>query len=99
MNRILHWLTVKLSHSTSTGATEERSISEEYNPDESVMSSDLQTNIDDLMPDIDGEGTDDTQSDGDTQPNIEIIKDPSRASEMSESFDPYNSGSFKVPKK
>ncbi len=99
MNRILHWLTVKLSRLTSTGSTEECSVCKEYNSGEPVTSSDLQANIDDLMPDIYGEATSDTQSDGDTQPNIEIIKDPSRASEMLESFDPYNSGSFKVLKK
>ena len=76
MNRILHWLTVKLSRSTSTGATEERSVSKEENPDEPVAS-----------------------TDDDTQPNLEIIKDPSQNSNKSESFDPYDSGSFKVLKK
>ena len=106
MNRILHWLTVKLSRSTSTGATEEHSsdheehdVSKEENPDEPVTSSDLQANIDDLMPDIYGAATGDTQPDDDTQPNLEIIKDPSQTSNVSESFDPYNTGEFKGPKK
>ncbi len=99
MNRILHWLTVKLSRLTSTGATEERSVSKEENPDEPVTSSDLQANIDDLMPDIYGAATGDTQPDDDTQPNLEIIENPSPTSEMSEGFDPYNTGGFKVPKK
>ncbi len=99
MNRILHWLTVKLSRSTSTGATEERSVSKEETPGQPVTSSDLQANIDDLMPDIYGEATGDTQPDDDTQPNLEIIKDPSQNSNKSESFDPYDSGEFKGPKK
>lgn len=99
MNRILHWLTVKLSRSTSTGATEERSVSKEENPDEPVTSSDVQTSTDDLMPDIYGAATGDTQPDDDTQPNLEIIKDPSQNSNMSEGFDPYNTGEFKGPKK
>jgi len=99
MKRILHWLTVKLSRLTSTGATEERSVSKEYDPGEPVMSSDLQTDIDDLMPDIYGEATGDTQPDDDTQPYPEIIENPSRTSEMSEGFDPYNTGAFKGPKK
>ena len=106
MNRILHWLTVKLSRSTSTGATEqcgsdheERSVSKEANPGEPVTVSEAQTNIDDLMPDIYGEATGDTQPDDDTQPYPEIIENPSRTSEMSEGFDPYNTGVFKSPKK
>ena len=60
MKRILHWLTVKLSRLTSTGATEERSVSKEYDPGEHVMSSDLQTNIDDLMPELYGDATRET---------------------------------------
>ena len=99
MNRILHWLTVKLSRSTSTGATEKRSVSKEENPDEPVTSSDVQTSTDDLMPDIYGEATSDTRADDDTQPNLEIIENPSRTSEMSEGSDPYNTGGFKGPKK
>ncbi len=99
MNRILHWLTVKLSRLTSTGSTEECSVCREYNSGEPVTSSDLQANIDDLMPDIYGEATSDTRADDDTQPNLEIIENPSQTSNMSESFDPYNSGSFKVLKK
>ncbi len=112
MNRILHWLTVKLSRSNSTGATEqrgsdneERSVSKEDNPGEPVTVSEAQTNIDDLMPDIYGEATgdtqpdDDTRTDDDTQPYLEIIENPSRTSEMSEGFDPYNTGGLKGPKK
>lgn len=91
MNRILHWLTVKLLRSTPTEATEEhdsdneergsdeeRGVSEENNPG---------------GPGIYGEAT------GDTEPDLEIIKEPPRTSDMSESYDPYNSGSFKVLKK
>ncbi len=106
MNRILHWLTVKLSRSTSTGATEqsgsdheERGVSKEDNPGEAVTIGEAQANIDDLMPDIYGEATGDTQPDDDTQPNLEIIKDPSQNSNKSESFDRYDSGEFKGPKK
>ena len=106
MNRILHWLTVKLSRSTSIGATEqpgsdheERSVSKEDNPGEPVTVSEAQTNIDDLIPDIYAEATGDTQSDDDTEPLLEIIENPLRTSEMSEGFDPYNTGEFKGPKK
>ena len=99
MNRILHWLTVKLSRWTSTRSTEERSVSKEYKRDEPVTSSDQQAKIDDLMPDIYSEEAGNTQPDCDTQPLLEIIENPSRTSDMSEGFDPYNTGEFKGPKK
>ncbi len=98
-NRIHHWLAAKLSRLTSTRSTEERSVSKEYKPDEPVTSSAQQAKIDDLMPDIYGEETGNTQPDCDTQPLLEIIENPSRTSEMSEGFDPYNTGVFKSPKK
>ncbi len=97
---------MKLSRSTSTGATEqrgsdneERRVSKEDNPGEPVTVSEAQTNTDDLMPDIYTEETGNTQPDCDTQPLLEIIENPSRTSEMSEGFDPYNTGEFKGPKK
>ncbi len=98
-NRIHHWLAAKLSRLTSTRSTKERSVSKEYKPDEPVTSSDQQAKIDDLMPDIYGEETGDTQPDCDTQPLLEIIENPSQTSEMSEGFDPYNTGVFRGPRK
>ena len=85
MNRILHWLTVKLSRSTSTEETEERGSDHE---ERGVSKEDIPGG-----PDIYGEAT------GDTEPELEIIKDSSQTSDKSESYDPYNSGSFKVLKK
>ncbi len=76
---------MKTSRLTSTGATEERGSDHE---ERGVSKEDNPGG-----PDIYGEAT------GDTQPDLTIIKDPSRTSEMSESFDPYNSGTFKVLKK
>ena len=106
MNRILHWLTVKLSRSTAAETIEqpgsdykERGFSEEDSPGEPVTIGKVRNNIDDVMPDIYAEATGDTQSDDDTQPLLEIIENPSRTSEMSEGFDPYNTGEFKGPKK
>ncbi len=100
MNRILHWLTVKLSRLTAADTIEqpgsdheEQGFSEEDNPVEPVTIGDVQTNIDDLTPNNYREAT------GDTQPELEIIESPSPISNMSESFDPYDSGSFKVLKK
>lgn len=69
------------------------------------MGSDTHTSIDELMPDIYSASTGDTQpdddipSDDDTQPVLEIIENPSRTDELSEGFDPYNSGDYRVPKK
>jgi len=100
MNRILHWLTVKLSRPTVTDTTDqfgsdhdERDFGEEDNPVEPVTTGKVQTNIDDLTPSIYHDAT------GDTQPELEIIKSDSPISILSESFDPYDSGSFKVLKK
>ncbi len=100
MNRILHWLTVKLSRPTVTDTTdqpdsddEERGFSEEDNPVEPVTIGKVQTDIDELTPSIYHDAT------GDTQPELEIIKSDSPISDLSENFDPYDSGSFKVLKK
>ncbi len=100
MNRILHWLTVKLSRRTVAETAEqldsdheEGSFSEEDNPVEPVTIGDVQTNIDDLTPNNYREAT------GDTQPELEIIESPSPIADLSESFDPYDSGSFIVLKK
>ncbi len=100
MNRILHWLTVKLSRPTAAETIEqpgsddeERGFSEEDNPVEPVTIGDVQTKIDDLTPNHYREAT------GDTQPQLEIIETPSPICNLSESFDPYDSGSFKVLKK
>ncbi len=100
MNRILHWLTVKLSHPTAAETIEqpgsdyeERGFSEEDDPGEPVTIGKVQTDIDDLTPNIYREVT------GDTQPELEIIESPSPISNLSESFDPYDSGSFKVLEK
>jgi len=106
MNRILHWLTAKLSQSTFKGEIEQRDsdqeeyvASEEDKPGESVALSNVQPDIDDSTPDIFDETTDDIPSDGDTQPNLVIIENPPETSEVTESFDPYNSGSFRALKK
>jgi hypothetical protein len=100
MNRILHWLTVKLSRPSVAETTEqpdsddeERGFSEEDNPREPVTIDKVQNNIDDLTPNIYHDAT------GDTQPELEIIKSETPISNLSESFDPYDSGSFKVLKK
>jgi len=100
MNRILHWLTVKLSRPTAAETIEqpgsdyeERGFSEEDNPGEPVTIGKVQTDSDDLTPNIYHQAT------GDTQPELEIIESPSPISNLSESFDPYDSGSFKVLKK
>ena len=75
------------THLEECGASKENKLSE------SVTISDAQTNIDELTPNMYGEAT------GDTQLKIEIIESPSRISNMSESFDPNDSGSFNVPTK
>ena len=100
MNRILNWLTLKLSRRTVAETTEQfdsddekGGFSEEDNPVEPVTIGDVQTKIDDLTPNHYREAT------GDTQPQLEIIDSPSPISNLSESFDPYDSGSFKVLKK
>ena len=100
MNRILHWLTVKLSRPTAAETIEhaesddeERDFSEEDNPGEPVTIGKVQTDIDDLTPNNYREAT------GDTQPELEIIESPSPIANLSESFDPYDSGSFRVLKK
>ncbi len=100
MNRILHWLTAKLSRPTAAETIEqpdsdyeERGFSEEDNPGEPVTIGKVQTDIDDLTPNINHEAT------GDTQPELEIIESSSPISNLPESFDPYDSGSFKVLKK
>ena len=68
MNRILHWLTVKLSRPTAAETIEqpgsdyeERGFSEEDNPGEPVTIGKVQTDIDDLTPNIYREATGDTQ--------------------------------------
>jgi hypothetical protein len=100
MNRILHWLTVKLSRPIAAETVEqpdpddeERDFGEDDNPGEPVTIGKVQTDIDDLTPNIYREAA------GDTQPELEIIESPSPISNLSESFDPYDSGSFKVLKK
>jgi len=111
MNRILHWLVDKLAHPISTRSNkqgrsdyEERDDSNE-DVHEPVTGNEEHTNMDEIMPDIYGESTDisqskdNTQSDEDTQPDLEIIEAPSPSSERSKGFDPYNSGDFKFPKK
>ena len=100
MNRILHWLTMKLSRPTAAETIEqpdadyeERGDSEEDNLGEPVTIGKVQTDIDDLTPNIYREAT------GDTQPELEIIESPAPIENLSESFDPYDSGSFRVLKK
>ncbi len=85
MHRILHWLTGKLSRSTSVGATEEHDFDqEEYGGSEEEQPRGPAIYV---------------EANGDTQPCLEIIKEPLRTPDMSEGFDPYNSGTFKVLKK
>jgi hypothetical protein len=106
MNRILHWLTAKLSRSTFAGESEQRDSDREQRgagkedqPGEPVTVSNVQTDIDDSTADIYDEATDDIPSDGDTQPNLVIIENPPETSAVTESFDPYNSGSYRALKK
>jgi hypothetical protein len=85
MIRILHWLTAKLSWLTSAGATEERDFDqEEYGVTKEEKPRGPAIYV---------------ETNGDTQPSLEIIKEPLLTSDMSDSFDPYNSGTFKVLKK
>ncbi len=85
MIRILHWLTAKLSRLTAVGATEPRgSDEEEYGVSEEEKPDGPAIYV---------------EANGDTQPRLEIIKDPAPISDMSESYDPYNSGTYKVLKK
>ena len=85
MIRILHWLTAKLSRLTAAGATEpDGSDEEEYGVSKEKKPRGPAIYV---------------EENGDTQPSLEIIKEPSRTSDMSESYDPYNSGTFKVLKK
>ncbi len=85
MIRILHWLTAKLSRSTAAGVIEER----EFDEGGYVVSEEEKPRGPAIY----------VEANGDTQPSLEIIKEPSRTSDMSESYDPYNSGTFKVLKK
>jgi len=85
MHRILHWLTVKLSRSTYAGVTEEGDFDlEEHGVSKEEMPRGPAICV---------------EAGGDTQPSLEIIKEPFRTSDMSENYDPYNSGTFKVLKK
>ena len=85
MHRILHWLTEKLSRSTSVGATEEHDFDqEEYGISEEEKPRGPAIYV---------------ETNGDTQPSLEIIKEPLRTSDMSENYDRYNSGTFKALKK
>ncbi|MCH8073047.1 MAG: hypothetical protein IIA09_13950 [Proteobacteria bacterium] len=111
MNRVLQWLAEKLSRSTSTGATKGRGSSHEDSPGGSATTSNVQTGSDDLMPDIYGksvgdaqqddetEQDDDIEQDDDTQPNLEILEEPSQTAEIPDGTDPYNTGGFKILKK
>lgn len=85
MIRIPHWLTAKLSRLTSVGVKEEHDFDqEEYDVSEEDKPRGPAIYV---------------EANGDTQPSLEIIKEPLRTSDMSDSFDPYNSGTFKVLKK
>jgi hypothetical protein len=85
MIRILHWLTAKLSQLTAAWATEPRgSDEEEYGVSEEEKPRGPAIYV---------------EANGDTQPSLEIIKEPLRTPDMSEGFDPYNSGTFKILKK
>ncbi len=75
------------THREECGAGKENKLSE------SVTISDARINIDELTPNMYGEAT------GDTQLKLEIIESLSRISNMSESFDPNDSGSINVSTK
>jgi len=53
----------------------------------------IQASTDDLMQGNYGQPT------GDTVPMLEIIKDPSQATDRSECFDPYDTSSLEISKK
>ena len=100
MNRIRHWLTERLSRLTSIAVTgqrgsdhEERVVSKEDGPVGVFTISRARTNIDDLTRNSYHNAT------GDTQPNLEIIESPAQPSNVSESFNPYDRGTYKVLKK
>jgi hypothetical protein len=100
MNRILHWITERLSRPTSAAETDQRDSDHE----ESVVSKDdgpvgvftvrhARTNVDNSPTNGYEEAT------GDTQPDLEIIESPSETPVISESYDPYDSGTYRVLKK
>jgi hypothetical protein len=100
MNRILHWITERLSRRTVTGVTdqrdsdhEERDVGKKDTRPALVTIRRAQPNIEDLTPNGYHEAT------GDTQPDLEIIESPSETPVISESFDPYDSGTYRVLKK
>ena len=72
---------------------EERDVSKKDTQRALVTIRRTQPKIDDLTSNGYHEAT------GDTQPNLEIIESPSETSVMSESYDPYDSGTYKVLKK
>ncbi len=101
MIRILHWLTAKLSRLTAAGATEPSGFDEEeYGVSEEEMSRGSDEEEYGVSKEEKPRGPAIyVEENGDTQPSLKIIKEPSRTSDMSESYDPYNSGTFNVLKK
>jgi hypothetical protein len=101
MIRILHWLTAKLSQLTDAGATEpDSSDEEEYGVSKEEMPLDSDEEEYGVSEEEKPRGPAIyVEANGDTQPSLEIIKEPLRTPDMSEGFDPYNSGTFKILKK
>lgn len=101
MKGIFHWLTMNLPKNQAS-ATENKqsgteddglSVNTKTGSGESARIALSQPNFTDLMPDIYNQRT------GDTQPNLEIIKEPKQFSDPSEGFNPYDTSSFMSPKK
>jgi hypothetical protein len=101
MIRILHWLTAKLSRLTAAGATEPPGFDEEeYGVSKEEMPLDSDEEEYGVIKEEMARGPAIyVEENGDTQPSLEIIKEPLRTPDMSEGFDPYNSGTFKSLKK
>ena len=104
MNRVLQWLIWKMAHPFSAAETNEPESNHEK-PGEPDIDNNVATNVNELMPDIYSQEASETQpgeeilADDDTQPDLEIIENPSHSDERSEGFDPYNSGDYRFPKK
>jgi hypothetical protein len=100
MNRILHWITERLSSPASTAETDQRDsghvepvVNEEDGPVGVFTVRHARTNTDNSTTNGCQEAT------GDTQPDLAIIESPSETPVISESYDPYDSGTYRILKK
>jgi hypothetical protein len=89
MKGIFHWLGMNLRRRS---VSETREALDDTQTDESANGS-FHVVTDDLMPDIYGQAT------GDTVPMLEIIRDQSEDTDISEGINPYDTASLEVSKK